>query len=347
MALYATTKMIYILVWFWLILGAESNICLSSCTVSVQPGGSVTIPCHYDEKNLPQKKYWYLENKPYKNTNTSEENLSVIDHPDQSLFTVTMRNLQENQTGFNYCVVETGGRGTVIYKFYLQVQNVPDVSVMYSSVSGHEGGDVSVQCLYGSDYKNKLKRWCRYKDERCFTEKKTDTFQTPSVQISDDGESSFTVLMTGLRLSDSGWYFCFAGNRIIPVQLNVTYTEPVNINTDLNDKDGDGKISPKWFLALAPVLLILLILVGVWIWRRRPKQDEHQLKGRDNSRTTEKISSKPDDLAIYCSINDETPYSISPLDPNKNMTYSTIDYIPGSEAKSLAGGDVYSTVGPH
>nr|XP_021323835.1 CMRF35-like molecule 1 [Danio rerio] len=226
--------------------------------------------------------------------------------------------------------------------------SAPDVSV-FSSVSGHEGGNVSVQCFYSSGYRTLQKQWCRYKDQKCFTEKKTDTSQNPSVQISDNGERCFTVLMTGLRLSDSGWYFCSAGDRIIPVQLTVTTLESVNINTDSNNEDGDEELSPVWFLASALVLLISFIVVGVfiWIWRHRPMQDEHQLKERNTSRTTDEISSKHDDLAVYCSINDETPYSISPLDPNKNMIYSTIDYIPGSEAKSPAGGGVYCSVGPH
>ncbi|KAL0201502.1 hypothetical protein M9458_004689, partial [Cirrhinus mrigala] len=98
----------------------------------------------------------------------------------------------------------------------------PDVSVVNSSVSGHEGGDISVQCLYSSGYINEVKRWCRYKDQSCYTVGRTDTSHNSSVQISDDGESSFTVLMTGLRPNDSGWYFCSVGKQEAPVQLNVT-----------------------------------------------------------------------------------------------------------------------------
>ncbi|KAL0153701.1 hypothetical protein M9458_050979, partial [Cirrhinus mrigala] len=98
----------------------------------------------------------------------------------------------------------------------------PDVSVVSSSVSGHEGGDISVQCLYSSGCQNEVKRWCRYKDQSCYTVGRTDTSQNPSVQISDDEERrSFTVLMTGLRLTDSGWYFCSAGNKLNLVQLTV------------------------------------------------------------------------------------------------------------------------------
>ncbi len=104
--------------------------------------------------------------------------------------------------------------------------SAPDVSVVNSSVSGHEGGDISVQCLYSSEYKNKVKQWCRYKDQSCYTVGRNDTSQNSSVQISDDGRRSFTVLMTGLRRTDSGWYFCFTGNNLSPVHLTVTETEP-------------------------------------------------------------------------------------------------------------------------
>ncbi len=100
------------------------------------------------------------------------------------------------------------------------------MSVVNSSVSGHEGGDISVQCFYSSGYQNKVKQWCRYKYQSCYTVERTDTSQNSSVQISDDddddGRRSFTVLMTGLRRTDSGWYFCSVGDLQVPVQLTVT-----------------------------------------------------------------------------------------------------------------------------
>ncbi|XP_050957157.1 CMRF35-like molecule 1 isoform X2 [Labeo rohita] len=135
-----------------------------------------------------------------------------------------MRNLQNKHTGHYYCVVETGEQPAIniTYEPYLRIQSVPDVSVVSSSVSGHEGGDISVQCLYSSGYQNKLKQWCRIKDKRCYTVGRTNTSQNSSVQISDDGRRSFTVLMTGLRLTDSGWYCCSVGDLQVPVQLTVT-----------------------------------------------------------------------------------------------------------------------------
>jgi len=105
------------------VLGVE-GFSWSNYIVTIKPGGSVTIPCHYDEKNPPQKKYWYSDidqSKIY--TNTTEENLSVIDHPDQSLFTLTMRNLQNKHTGRYYCIVETDEQKSARYYLYIKVQS--------------------------------------------------------------------------------------------------------------------------------------------------------------------------------------------------------------------------------
>ncbi|XP_026109991.1 CMRF35-like molecule 5 [Carassius auratus] len=148
---------------------------------------------------------------------------SLTDYPAQSIFTVQWKNLKTSDSGYYWCAVEIGGSPDDGYYLNLKVQSAPDVSVSSSSVSGHEGGDISVQCLYSSGDQNKVKRWCRYKDQSCYTVGRTDTSQNPSVQISDDDERrSFTVLMTGLRRTDSGWYFCSVEDLQVPVQLTVT-----------------------------------------------------------------------------------------------------------------------------
>uniref|UniRef100_A0A8C2F635 Si:dkeyp-104b3.18 n=1 Tax=Cyprinus carpio TaxID=7962 RepID=A0A8C2F635_CYPCA len=289
MAAHTKIKIFYISFGFWLIIGVESYSSRSNKVLYVQTGGSVTIPCHYDKKYTQQKKYWYSENdNTYKNT--SEENLSIIDHPDQSFFTVTMRNLQNKHTGHYFCVVETGEQPStkIIYEPYLKIQSAPDVFVVSSSVSGHEGGNISVQCLYSSDYQNKLKQWCRITHQSCYTVGRTDTSQNSSVQISDDdGRRSFTVLMTGLRLTDSGWYWCSVGNLQVPVHLlvqrhneNKTESDDAVLfpticrNQTASNDMGDNNCSPGgsdqmlWtFLLLytaVPLLLLLMLVLVIW-----------------------------------------------------------------------------------
>ncbi|XP_026054174.1 CMRF35-like molecule 3 [Carassius auratus] len=209
----------------------ESETGSVSRLLMVRTGGSLIIPCYYDKAYAEYKKYWCFDSTASYSScsilayaNETKGRVSVIDHPDQSFFTVTMRNLQNEDTGAYWCVVEIGG---IFVKdsteqLQIEVQSAPDVSVVNSSVSGHEGGDISVQCFYSSGYQNKLKQWCRYKDQSCYTVGRTNTSQNSSVQISDDGRRSFTVLMTGLRFTDSGWYYCSAGDLHVPVQLNVS-----------------------------------------------------------------------------------------------------------------------------
>ncbi|KAL6468110.1 hypothetical protein MHYP_G00237870 [Metynnis hypsauchen] len=134
-----------------------------------------------------------------------------------------MRDLQSGDTGMYWCAVEIGGLSELDDKrnLYLTVQSDPDLSVVESSVSGQEGGSVSVQCLYSAGYQDRQKRWCRSKDQRCYTVGRTDTSQNSVVQISDDWRGSFSVEMSGLQKSDAGWYWCYIEDLQVPVHLTV------------------------------------------------------------------------------------------------------------------------------
>ncbi|XP_055057395.2 uncharacterized protein [Misgurnus anguillicaudatus] len=213
----------FILVILWLITGEDCR------TVTVQTGGSVIIPCHYESKYTQHKKYWCYDTRPSYDycsflvySNATKGNVSVIDHPDQSLFTVTMRDLQEQNTGTYWCAIKIEGAAYDVKEwFYITIQSAPDLSVMSSSVTVDEGGNISVQCLYTSTYKNKDKQWCRYKDKRCYTVGRSDTSQF-SIDISDDRRGSLTVVMSGLMKKNSGWYYCSVGHLQAPFQLTVT-----------------------------------------------------------------------------------------------------------------------------
>ncbi|XP_057190162.1 uncharacterized protein LOC130554481 isoform X2 [Triplophysa rosa] len=332
MVAYGTAALCYTLICFCLISGTECYGSGADNTLSVQPGGSVTIPCYYDSKYTQQRKYWFSDADKIKIfTNFTNETVSVIDHPAQSLFTVTMRNLTHG--GSYFCVVENES----LFETYINVQPAPpDVSVVSSNVSGDEGGNISVKCLYSSAYKNKHKQWCRYKDKRCYTS------QNSSVEISDDERASFTVLMSGLMLEDSGWYFCSVDHLQAPVYLTVTAVASVTIHSN-TETTNDEKMS-LW-LPVSAGLLMVIILVGVctWKWRKRSAEDKKQIKY--NAPDTATVP--PEEPVIYSAINDENPNDISLLESKANTIYSTIEDLPGCEAQSPAGGTVYSTVAPH
>ncbi|XP_048019653.1 polymeric immunoglobulin receptor-like 3.9 [Megalobrama amblycephala] len=220
--------MIHPLILSGILLYIYSGVNRLKLNIAVKSGSSGIIPCVYDKQHKENRKY-LCEGTVWSSCRilvyaNATGKYSITDYPDQSIFTVRWDRLETSDSGYYWCAVEIGGYGTVDagYYLYLTVQSAPDVFVVSSSVSGHEGGNVSVQCFYSSGYQNKLKQWCRYKDESCYTVGRTDTSQNPSVQISDYvRRRSFTVLMTGLRLSDSGWYLCSVRDLQVPVQLIV------------------------------------------------------------------------------------------------------------------------------
>ncbi|XP_076838294.1 polymeric immunoglobulin receptor-like [Brachyhypopomus gauderio] len=96
----------------------------------------------------------------------------------------------------------------------------PAVSVLGSRVSGEEGSSVSVQCLHSAAYQNKQKQWCRSTDWSCYTVGRTHTSQNSAVWIRIS-IGYFKEVLTGLKKSDAGWYWCSVGDVQVPVHLTV------------------------------------------------------------------------------------------------------------------------------
>ncbi|TRY55783.1 hypothetical protein DNTS_025637 [Danionella cerebrum] len=139
-------------------------------------------------------------------------------------------------SGTYWCAVEIGSRASNSDKrkyLNLKVQKDPDLFVLNSSVSAEEGDTVSIQCFYSHQNQQKTKRWCRIKERSCYEAGKTSS-QNSSILITDDRKRSFTVEMSGLRLSDSGWFFCSAGDLQVPVHLTVARAKAVSETDEID-----------------------------------------------------------------------------------------------------------------
>ncbi|KAM9439695.1 polymeric immunoglobulin receptor-like [Clarias gariepinus] len=160
-----------------------------------------------------------------------------------------MNNLQTENTGRYWCVVEIDGilEPDVNEELYITVKADPDLSVKESRVRGEEGGSVTVQCLYSTAYQNEQKQWCRFKDKNCNTFQRTETFQNSAVQLSDDGRGSFSVEMSRLKKSDAGWYWCGAGDLQVPVHVSVSDPPPVNTTETTTTHHVSTYTKPKQF----------------------------------------------------------------------------------------------------
>uniref|UniRef100_A0A3B1JPT0 Ig-like domain-containing protein n=1 Tax=Astyanax mexicanus TaxID=7994 RepID=A0A3B1JPT0_ASTMX len=196
--------------------GSESVKTLKRLTV--RRGGSLTVPCLYEEEYKSHRKYWckggtWSSCTIVAKTNTRNTGISITDHPSQNMFTVDLKKLQDSDSGWYWCALEIDVSTT----HSLLLHSDPAVWVENSRVIGQEGGGVSVQGNYSSGYKNEEKKWCRFKDWSCYT------FQDSTVKISDDeNRGSFRVEMIGLQESDAGWYWISAGGVAVTVHLTVT-----------------------------------------------------------------------------------------------------------------------------
>ncbi|XP_060762353.1 transmembrane domain-containing protein TMIGD3-like [Neoarius graeffei] len=260
--------------------------------LSVKTGGSVTIPCRYDRKYIQHKKYWcsgttfsYCNIEAF--TNETRGEVTVIDHPAENLFTVTMNNLQTENTGWYWCAVEIARGSDVKEDLYITVKSDPDLSVMESRVSAEEGGSVTVQCLYSAAYQKKQKQWCRFKDRSCYEVGTTPTSPNSAVQIRDDGKRSFSVQMSGLKKSDTGWYWCSAGDLQVPVHIAVkNSTVSPNVTKNTNQQNGTSLNERSLWILSAVGLVLLIILISVVAYmlnkmRRKENQNRTQEKSND------------------------------------------------------------------
>ncbi|XP_055057399.2 uncharacterized protein [Misgurnus anguillicaudatus] len=255
-----------------------------------------------------------------------------------------MRDLQDQNTGYYWCAVEIEGYWDVKERFDLKIQSAPDLSVMSSNVTVDEGGNISVQCLYTSTYKNKHKQFCRYKDKRCYTVGRSGTSQY-SVKISDDGRGSLTVVMFGLTKSDSGWYYCSVGDLQVPVQLTVTVSEEdlqtpdeftvtdakSAVTTDSSSSTKDTRHIEydglkMWLLPIVLLLLLILVTVTSVMLRKNCRRNNNHISNEER----DKAGDEDDSVNSF------------PVNPECDVMYSSVIKLPKTKACEPA--DVEKTV---
>lgn len=94
--------------------------------VSVKAGDSVSIPCLYDSQYREQVKhlckgfYWNSCTYVAQTNQPSPEKFSISDDRNQSIVTVTINDLTDQDTDY-WCAVETDGRSVVREYFHLLV----------------------------------------------------------------------------------------------------------------------------------------------------------------------------------------------------------------------------------
>lgn len=200
---------------------------------NVLEGGSLTIPCHYEPQYASYVKYWcqgrtkefctMLARTDDHHPNDPEEKVSIFDDPVQLVFTVTMKDIKEGESGWYICGVEIGGVWNADDITFTNIKVIHGMSAVNSRMSGEEGSTVTIECLYSERYRKSEKKWCRSGDWRsCLSTGSDGNYEDSSVAIRDDRTGAFTVTFKNLQMKDTAWYWCSAGQKKIPVHLLVT-----------------------------------------------------------------------------------------------------------------------------
>ncbi|XP_029971688.1 polymeric immunoglobulin receptor [Salarias fasciatus] len=202
--------------------------------LAVLEGGSLTIPCHYEPQFAGYVKYWcqgrirefctsMAQTDELPSADTSEARVSISDDPVQQVFTVTMRDMKEADSGWYMCGVKIGGVWSTDDSAFTHIKVVHGMSIVNSRVSGEEGSSVTVECLYSEKYRESERKWCRSGDwNSCRRTGPDGSYEDASVAISDDRTGAFTVTLKKLQMRDAGWYWCSAGQQKVGVHVLVS-----------------------------------------------------------------------------------------------------------------------------
>ncbi|KAF1650079.1 Trem-like transcript 2 protein, partial [Aptenodytes patagonicus] len=313
-------------------------------------GSTLYIQCPYTaQTNSQQQKAWchVRENRwkplvettepsqyPY-GTNATNGKVTIEDNPTHRTVSITMTNLQVEDSGTYCCASRSYGNR------YLPLKTI-SLNV-FKELHKLELDSLSVQCPYSTlGYSTGTKAWCREGQTGCKLVVSTDYSSTwhnskamaHRTLIQDDTQQrTVTITMQKLQVQDTGTYFCvlYRSSRltlIMEVRLSVS---KILAGTTLSGTAGTNQTIPSGntpapssnvntFILLAGILSILFILAlisMITLCVRRCKQ----LKKR-GTRQAENIYDKPEDIAQL----DSTERMEDPKDDSKDLKYVTLNF---------------------
>ncbi|XP_034093748.1 uncharacterized protein LOC117560805 [Gymnodraco acuticeps] len=225
--------------------------------VSVRAEGSITIPCLYESQYINNVKYlckgylWnFCSDKVNTNKPSSSGKFSISDDKKQRVFTVTINDLTEEDTGYYWCGVEINGGYDSGTDFHLSVTGgTPYLYVDEQKRTGFRGEEITINYHYHNvgDIK-----WCRL-GSSCVTWP-NGSLDNSTVTIKIIDYQVLTVTMSGLRTESSVWYWCVKGDLQMPVHITVTEKQQQSVSGNLKN----------FIIPLS--LLIFIVMVAIFIW---------------------------------------------------------------------------------
>uniref|UniRef100_A0A673CJQ2 Immunoglobulin domain-containing protein n=1 Tax=Sphaeramia orbicularis TaxID=375764 RepID=A0A673CJQ2_9TELE len=181
----------------------------SSSLVTVEEGGSISIPCFYESEYTDHVKYlckghtWDICSYEIKTNEKSSTKYSVSDNKNQRMVTFIINDLKTKDTNYYWCNMEIK-RGPDDGKYF----HVRDATLYVDSqkVTGFIGDQITIDCHYRG---SKQIKWCRTGGEgptSCVTN--SGKIDDTKVTINRNTPGVITVTMSELRERSSGWYWC-------------------------------------------------------------------------------------------------------------------------------------------
>lgn len=99
---------------------------------------------------------------------------------------------------------------------FVSREGVSRLYVHQQKVTGLTGEETTIKCYYQNPG---VAKWCRVGGS-CVTQSRGSMVGTTAL-IDQTAPSVLRVTMTGLKMEDSGWYWCNKGDLQMPVHLSV------------------------------------------------------------------------------------------------------------------------------
>ncbi|XP_074502140.1 uncharacterized protein LOC141773884 [Sebastes fasciatus] len=325
--------------------------------VSVKAGDSISIPCLYDSQYMNHVKYlckgYYRKFCSYavKTNQQNSQKFSVSDDKSQRIFTVTIKDLTDEDTDY-WCAVKIDVLLDVGEYFHLSVtRDTPSLYVDHHEITGFKGGNITINCHYLNSGEI---AWCRL-GSSCVTTS-SGSIDGTRVTISMSVPNVFTVTMSGLRTESSGWYWCVKGDLQMPVHVTVieqpattTLTatshltilsstpEPVSVTTTFTDKRSTTvqgeQHSPSvpvdlmhFIIPLSLLIFVVMVTLCIWFVFKRYKRTKAESSASTTTQEEVTYSTVKKKRRTSGPAEEEVTYS--------NVTYMRKTSVKRSEAKS-------------
>uniref|UniRef100_A0A673CD47 Immunoglobulin domain-containing protein n=1 Tax=Sphaeramia orbicularis TaxID=375764 RepID=A0A673CD47_9TELE len=192
--------------------------------VTVEEGGSITIPCFYELTYTDHVKYlckgctWDDCTNEIKTNGKNSTKYSISDNKKQRMVTFIIHDLETEDTDCYRCSID---ERIVKTNFHLHVGNQGDATLYVDSqeVTGFIGDQITIDCHHRG---LKQIQWCRTGGEGptpCIED--SGKIDETKVTINRNTPGVITVTMSELRERSSGWYWCTDENLQMPVHVTI------------------------------------------------------------------------------------------------------------------------------